>query len=66
MPLLFSVDLSGSLPRADVDANGSLDADISAGGSLKGRGKGKFKMPSFNKKDKKPKISLKGPGKIAL
>ena len=47
----------------DISGKGSGDIDIKApdaSGSLKPKGKGGFKFPSFNRKDKKPKIGKIG------
>ena len=50
-------DADVKLPSGKADAD--LDLKIpETSGSMKPKGKGGFKFPSFNRKDKKPKIGL--------
>lgn len=56
-----------------MDASGKIGGDVDidlkapdASGSLKPKGKGGFKFPSFNRKDKKPKIGEFARGDAAL
>lgn len=60
-------------PGGEIEANlpsGDIDLDVKTpdapSGSLKAKGKGGFKFPSFNRKDKKPKVDIKGPGKLNI